>query len=226
MSESPAGQPALLARLAGTVRRLWRRRREEPVRDAAALRLFVQTRASYVAQMTLYGYLRTRAGARFPELFDDDVFVASINIAKWHVWLACLSDLSVYAGGLLRRAGASAATVGAIVASLVDRILEETGVPADAGPQFGAHAERIRARIALCDWSAIADDDSAFCESPAALVEWAPVVEDLKQLDAHIVRNSVRFRWNEIRQELRRTLDGQALVLESAAATDRAERPL
>ncbi|MGH8707030.1 MAG: hypothetical protein ACREVD_03110, partial [Burkholderiales bacterium] len=86
------------------------------------MRAFLQSRASHVAQMTLYGYLRTRAGTRFPELFDNDAFVASINIAKWHVWLACLSDLAVHAGGLLRRAGASADEVGKLIQPLVDEV--------------------------------------------------------------------------------------------------------
>ena len=123
----------LLARLGGAFRSLLGRRLE-PIRDGDALRRFLQTRASYVAQMTLYGYLRTRAGVRFPELFDDDAFVASVNIAKWHVWLACLADLAAYAGGMLRRqAGARDGEVGDVICRLVDEILSETGTPHDAG---------------------------------------------------------------------------------------------
>jgi hypothetical protein len=210
----PAANATLLERLGSALRALLgRRRRREPIRDGAALRAFLQTRASYVAQMTLYGYLRTRAGVRFPELFDDDQFVASVNIAKWHVWLACLSDLAVYAGGLVRhRGGASDAAVRDLVSRLVDEILAETGTPPDAGPEFGAHAGRIRARLRLCDWSAQTDDESPFSESPGALVYWAPVVEELKALDEEIVRNSVRFRWHEIRQQLRLVLDARSVL--------------
>ena len=80
-----------------------RSRRRVPVADREALKLFLATRASHVAQTSLYGYLRTRAGMRYPELFDDDGFVLSINIAKWQIWLACLSDLAVFAGGLMAR---------------------------------------------------------------------------------------------------------------------------
>jgi hypothetical protein len=210
----PAANVTLLERLGSALRGLLgRRRRREPIRDGAALRAFLQTRASYVAQMTLYGYLRTRAGVRFPELFDDDQFVASVNIAKWHVWLACLSDLAVYAGGLVRhRGGASDGAVGDLVSRLVDEILAETGTPPDAGPEFGAHAGRIRARLRLCDWSAQTDDENPFSESPGALVYWAPVVEELKALDEEIVRNSVRFRWHEIRQQLRLVLDARSVL--------------
>ena len=162
--------------------------------------------------MTLYGYLRTRSGVRFPELFNNDQFVVSINIAKWHVWLACLSDLAAYAGGMLRRGGAPSEAVGDMIRRLVDEILAETGKPADSGPEFAAHADRVRARLALCDWAAQADGDGPFVESPGALVYWAPIVEELKVLDEEIVRNSVRFRWNEIREQMRRALDARAVM--------------
>jgi hypothetical protein len=69
-----------------------------PIDSPEALAHFIETRASYMAQTSLYGYLRTRMGMRYPELFDDDVFVVGINLAKWQIWLDCLGDLSVYAG--------------------------------------------------------------------------------------------------------------------------------
>ena len=71
---------------------------------------------------------------------------------------------------------------------------------------------QLRARLAACDWAAVQDDETAFVESPSALVRWAPVIEDLKRLDEEIVRNSVRFRWQEIRRDLRRELDANALI--------------
>lgn len=194
-----------------------RRNRSGPVSDRAALRQFLESRANYVAQVSLTGYLRTRAGARFPELFDDDAFVVSINQAKWHIWLACLSDLAVYAGLLiLRRTNAPVEITRALVQSVVEDLLNETGSPSDAGPEFTAHAEQVRARLAHCDWSGLNDDESAFSESPDALVRYAPVIDELKVLDAPIVRNSVRFRWQEVRRDLRRDLRADA-VLASAA---------
>lgn len=193
------------------------RRRSEPVNDRASLRRFLETRASYVAQMSLYGYLRTRAGKLYPEYFENDDFVRSVNGAKWLVWLACLSDLSVYAGGLLtQRSHRGAREVGPLIEELVAAILRDTGVPADADAEFLPQAQRVRARLAACDWSGVTDDDTPFSASPTALVRWAPVVESMKQFDEAIVRNSVRFRWQEVRRDLRRNLDAAA-VLRSAA---------
>ncbi len=190
-----------------------RRRRLDPVTDADSLARFLQTRASFVAQTSLYGYVRTRAGMRYPELFHDDGFVGSINIAKWQIWLACLSDLSVYAGGMLaREAPGSADDVRPLMMAVVSGILTETGTPADAGPAFASSAREVLERLSACDWAAVTDDAGAFTESPPALVRWAPIVDELKQFDEPIVLNSVRFRWQEVRRDFRQVLDVAAVL--------------
>ena len=187
--------------------------RKRTVADVAALRHFLDTRASHVAQTTLYGYLRTRAGTRHPVLFEDDAFVVSINHAKWQMWLACLSDLSVFAGGLLAvRSRAGSVAAGAVVCRVVETIMERTGTPGDSGPLFAQGAEAVRNRLGRCDWGSISDDESAFTASPEALVRHAPIIPELMALDEEIVRNSVRFRWQEVRRELRTTLDADAVL--------------
>jgi len=194
------------------------RRREKPVvADAAALADFVHTRAAHVAQTTLYGYLRARAGVRFPEMFSNDEFVVSINQAKWNIWLACVSDLTVFAGLLMLRQSGVPDFRPALIET-VDGILARQGVPDDAGPAFADLAERVRQRIRLCDWFAYSDDEGPFVESPEALVRWAPIIDELKQLDDEIVRNSMRFRWNETRKELARTLDIPVFLASTRAA--------
>ena len=188
--------------------------RKRTVADAAGLERFLDTRASHIAQTTLYGYFRTRAGTRFPVLFDDDGFVASLNHAKWQMWLACLSDLAVYAGGLLALGSRASdpAACGALVQRVVEVILERTGTPEDSGPRFAEGVKTVRARLSRCDWSALADDESAFTASPEALVHHAPIMPELMALDEEIVRNSVRFKWQEIRRELRSILDVEAVL--------------
>jgi len=94
--------------------------RRRAVDTPTALGEFIHTRASHVAQTALYGYMKTRAGTRFPALFEDPAMLSSINIAKWHVWAACVSDLAVYSGALLRiHGGASAAAARAVIVPLV-----------------------------------------------------------------------------------------------------------
>ncbi|MGA7986322.1 MAG: hypothetical protein WCA01_14165 [Burkholderiales bacterium] len=182
--------------------------RAEPIADRDALRGFLESRASYVTQTSLYGYLRTRAGMRYPQLFANDEFVKAIEIAKWQMWFACLSDVSVYAGGLIaQRSGAERCRVTSLLQATIGAILD-----ASEGGRDEAGARRLHARIAQIDWATVADDSSPFSESPRTLIECAPVLEQLKLLDEEIVRNSVRFGWQEVRRELRRQLDAKALM--------------
>jgi len=187
--------------------------RRRVIADRRSLTDYLDSRASHVAQTTLYGYLKTRSGIRFPQLFEHPEYLKSINIAKWQVWLAALADISVYAGGLIhQRSSASEEDVGRIVSSVVNDILARTGIPEEAGPDFATQTERVRARIGSCDWATVEDDESAFSASPAALIEWAPVVDEFKKRDDEIVRNSVRFRWIEVRRCLRADLNADELI--------------
>lgn len=206
-------RPAEIWRLLKSYVGLDGRSRRQPIDDRASLTHFLDTRASYMAQSSLYGYLRTRAGQRYPELFDDDPFVEAINIAKWHIWLACLSDIAVYAGSrLARHAPRDTERVGALMQAVVDGILDKVGVPAEADSEYGAHAGQVRERLARIDWLAVGDHEEAFTESPGALVRWAPIIDELKQLDEDIVRNSVRFRWQEVRRDFCQDLDAGAVL--------------
>ena len=193
---------------------------EGPIDSAESLGRFLDERASFLAQTSLYGYLQTRAGMRYPELFDDDAFVASINVAKWQLWLDCLSDLAVYAGSrIAQHRPDETPRLASALTEVVDEVLVRVGTPAEAGPEFRAHAERVRARVARTDWLAVGPDEAAFTESPAGIVRWAPVKDELKVLDEEIVRNSVRFRWQAVRRDFAAQLRLAPLVASLTQST-------
>ena len=190
-----------------------RKRKIRPIADQDSLAEFISSRASHVAQASLYGYLRTRAGTRFPEMFENPDILMSINIAKWHIWLACVSDLAVYTGHCMFRSGRfDVAAIQALLPKAVQQVLDETGVPEEAGSDFVAAREKIMQRISFCDWQADHDDDTVFSQSPEALFYWSPIADELKQRDEMIVKNSIRFRWIEVRRSLRKVLDCETLA--------------
>jgi hypothetical protein len=184
-----------------------------PIDSPEALAHFIETRASYMAQTSLYGYLRTRMGMRYPELFDDDAYVVGINIAKWQIWLDCLGDLSVYAGArIAQKHPREVERVSELMVGLVDGILERTGTPPDAGKEFRDHAKRLRERIARTHWLGVGDKEAAFTESPKSVIKWAPIIDSLKRLDEEIVINSVRFHWQEIRRTFAQHIDAEGVL--------------
>ena len=183
------------------------------ITDPDSLAEFISSRASHVAQTSLYGYLRTRAGTRFPAMFENPDIVVSINIAKWHIWLACVSDLSIYAGQCLAQSGKfDSKVIEELVPKAVKQVLDEIGEPEEAGQDFIAAREKIMQRINACDWKLERDDDTVFSQSPEALFYWSPIADELKQRDEAIVKNSIRFRWIEVRRSLRKLLDCKTLA--------------
>jgi len=194
--------------------------------DPARLQQFLESRASHVTQTSLYGYLRTRAGSRYPQLFANDDFAKAINAAKWNIWLACVSDLAIFAGGLMAKARPDEQSeVARVMNMVIDRILQ-AGPPAEADGEYPLLAAGVRKRVASCQWDAVTDNEAAFAESPEAVVRWAPIVDQLKELDADIVRNSVRFRWQEVRRELRQLLDADSLLAAATSDGPRSDMPV
>ena len=57
---------------------------------------FIQEQSAQVSQMTLYGYLKTRMGAKHVLMFEDKNFLKSINIAKWNIYGAALIDCTFF----------------------------------------------------------------------------------------------------------------------------------
>lgn len=224
----PAGGPG---KSALSALRLWgalfsRFRRPPPIGDRRAVADFIDRHSAHAAQSALYGYLKTRAGFEYFRLFDDEGFLRSVNIAKWNIYAACAGDLAVFCGAhLRRRLSAPADKVAPFMEAVIVRVFAQNPAPPDAGEDYPRLAEESRTRVRNAPWAQIADDESAFVRSPAALVHWAPVADSLKGLDAPIVENSISFMWKETRDKFRRRADAQALrsamEMESPDAPDR-----
>ena len=208
--DSATGQGGALWR--GIVALFRYRRRDGPIATIDEVRDFIATRAAFVAQKKLYGYLKTRMGTRFVSMFTDPVFVESINVAKMHVYAACLSDLTVFC---VSRALADSG-LDAPQKEEVARACFRYGLDANAemivdAADVEAWLAAFDARLATVHWGNAAATGEVFEESPRALVKWAPIAPELKKYDAEIVRNSIRYAWNEVRVAYRKRLDAAAV---------------
>jgi hypothetical protein len=63
---------------------------------------FIQTKSAWVTQVTLYSYLKTRMGTRYVLHFDNDEFMASVNLAKWNIYSVALQDLTFFTFSYLK----------------------------------------------------------------------------------------------------------------------------
>ena len=201
------------------------RRGTAPIDSLESLEHFVATRAAYVAQKTLYGYLKTRIGTRFPRVFDDEIFVKSINIAKFHVFAACLSALAVYATALALEGEAIADEIRKDTAFRCYRHGLDDNI--DQMPEeFSAEEslDSFQDRLAVTDWGFGAKQRENFTRSPETLLKWAPIADHLKAEDAEIVENSIKFAWRDIREQFQKRLDRKAMT--DGVSDDRSRLPL
>ena len=70
--------------------------RQNRIEEVESLRSFVSSRSSYMAQVSLYGYLKARAGTQYVSLIKDPLFASSIKTARNQIFFACLMDLTLH----------------------------------------------------------------------------------------------------------------------------------
>ena len=69
---------------------------KKKIKSLDELENFIQTKSAWVAQVTLYGYLKTRMGTRYVLHFENDKFMGSVNLAKWNMYSVALQDLTLF----------------------------------------------------------------------------------------------------------------------------------
>ena len=72
------------------------------IKSLEELENFIQTKSAWVAQVTLYGYLKTRMGTRYVLHFENDKFMTSVNSAKWNIYSVALQDLTFFTFSYLK----------------------------------------------------------------------------------------------------------------------------
>ena len=159
---------------------------------------FIQTKSAWVTQVTLYGYLKTRMGTRYVLHFENDVFMKSVNLAKWNIYAVALQDLTFFTFSKLKVDFNYQEMKNAeeIFFKILD---DETSnkmpqhIIEEAKKNF---VERMRG----INWDTY-HNDLPFNPSALSLYKWAPIAEELKNLDRKIVLNSVILKWNVVKKE-------------------------
>ena len=173
---------------------------------------FTEKQSAYVSQVTLFGYIKTRAGTSWPKLFEDDTYLISLRTARSHFFAACVSDLSLFfAARLFVGARLSAAQSTDLAVSIAEQVLlnlQQDDVDPSA---FVDVVNRTRQRAEVMAWEEAATTAMAFASSAEAFMKWAPVTDEFKGLDEEIMRNSLHLRWIGIRRDVKETLQIEAV---------------
>jgi len=159
---------------------------------------FIQTKSAWVTQVTLYGYLKTRMGTRYVLHFENDEFMGSVNLAKWNIYSVALQDLTFFTFSKLKVDFNYQEMKNAeeIFFKILD---DETSnkMPLDIIEE--AKKDFVE-RMKNINWDTY-HNDLPFNPSALSLYKWAPIAEELKNLDRKIVLNSVILKWNVVKKE-------------------------
>ena len=161
------------------------------------LKNFIQERSAHVTQTTLYGYIKTRIGSRYAMMFEDEVFLKSINLAKWNIYMAALSDCTLYVFSyLIDKKNLKHNDALEIFREIIDNEknngLEEK-LYESAKLEFDQRLKEI-------NWKTY-HLNTPFKNSGLSLLRWSPIAENLKALDKKIVLNSIMLKWNLVENE-------------------------
>jgi len=159
---------------------------------------FIQSKSAWVTQVTLYGYLKTRMGTRYVLHFENDVFMKSVNLAKWNIYAVALQDLTFFTFSYLR-SNFNYQDINNAKEIFLKILDDETTnkMPLDIIEEAKKNFDE---RLQNINWD-IHFKDLPFNPSALSLYKWAPIAEELKTLDRKIVLNSVILKWDIVKKE-------------------------
>ena len=171
---------------------------KKKIRNINDLETFIQNKSAWVTQVTLYGYIKTRMGTKYVLHFDNEEFLSSINKAKWNMYIVAIQDLTFYTFSYLNSFFNFQELQKAeeIYIKILDREISNK-MPKEI---IDKGIATFRKRLEKIDWNTY-HNSYPFNESALALYEWAPIAEELKDLDRKIVLNSVILKWDVVKKE-------------------------
>ena len=184
-----------------------------PIMSISDYIAYADKQAAFVSQVSLYTYIKTRAGTQWPKLFEDETYLVSMKIARWHIFGASVADLALYLGAMMvKRNAATPDQAIKISEYVITSILENYDQDDIPAKDFKAMMKEGLGRCKKADWLDLAEGPNAFQSSADALIRWTPIADELKDLDEEIVRNSIHMRWINVRRDIKDTLNADAVL--------------
>ena len=182
--------------------------------EIESLRDFVSSRSSYMAQVSLYGYLKARAGTRYVSLIKDPLFASSMKTARNRIFFACLMDLTLHVLKTIHvRKQQNFQNLIPFARQFFIKTLDKAPEEVFESLEREKVILEFEKHLSRHDWTDTDDSHESFSGSRSALLKWAPVVEEFKVQDEEIVSNSIHFKWLRVCQEFEKLIDSENIRL-------------
>ena len=177
---------------------------KKKIKNLNDLEHFIQTKSAWVTQVTLYNYLKTRMGTRYVLHFDNDVFMASLDIARWNIYSVALQDLTLFTFSYLK-VNFNYQNIDQSK-EIFFKILDSESsnkMPVDI---IEGAKKTFNDRLQNINWETYYKE-LPFNPSALSLYKWAPIAEELKTLDRKIVLNSMILKWDNVEKEFKELIN-------------------
>jgi len=174
---------------------------KKPLTKRSELVEFVHRNASFVSQVTLLTYIKARAGTQYPKLFENTEYLKSIEIARSHLYTACVADLVFYVINEHCLNDIKRKHIQFILSNLIDEVFSFAKYDENIFKEFDKMKKQCEEHLKALESDAI--NHKLFKISSDTFFRWAPMAEEFKKEDEEIMRNSIHFRWIEVRREVR-----------------------
>ena len=169
---------------------------EKKIKNFDDLKNFINNKSAFVSQFTLYGYLRTRMGGiNFYKSLNDLPFNTSVNIARWNIYLVSVQDLLLFTFSYIYNKQDRSIISNASL--FFKKILEEQQPYGLEDELKNKSMNEFEERIKKVNWH-MCYKIKPFDKSCEALFTWAPIADQLKDLDKEIVINSMDVQWQNV----------------------------
>ena len=180
-------------------------RPKKPISQPSELVEFIHRNASFVSQVVLLTYIKARAGTQYPKLFENRDYLKSIEIARSNIYAACVADLIFYVINEHCLKDIKSQKIHFILPKLVDEVFTFAKYDEKVVEEFHEMKKRCKEQINILNIEKT--DHKLFKMSSDTFFKWAPMAEEFKKDDEEIMRNSILFRWIEVRRELRSRIE-------------------
>ena len=174
---------------------------KKPLTKRHELVEFIHRNASFVSQVTLFTYIKARAGTQYPKLFENPEYLNSIDIARSHLYSSCVADLAFYIINEHCLRDIQGQTSNVILSNLVDEVFSFAKYDKNIFEELDEMKKQCVKKLKTLKSEAI--DHKLFKMSSDTFFRWAPMAEEFKKDDEEIMRNSIHFRWIGVRREVR-----------------------
>jgi hypothetical protein len=198
-------------------------RRPPAIKDRASLADFLDTRAAFLTQKSIFDYVRGRSGPYFTMIIKEESFKAGLEEARWRDYPYGLSVVAELVHGILLPLTGRPMELAATMRDLALEVFDRYPVPAALGADEWAEA---RKELAIrCDQIGLHPTKAAKdipVSSAKVFFDNMPIHERLREQDFELITNQLRVNVISMHRDFLKYADLPALAAAVAPVNETA----